>query len=139
MDLLIVLIPVLPIVGFLFTVLVGSRLDHVPVHGHAGTGHEHPEHEASHAAEGHGAHDGHAAVDESGFHSVPTEEEQARTSPHAGHADDLANSNGADGVIPPDLSDGRGQAGHVVPGGPRPVYRSWWLPTPWWGSPGSWP
>ncbi len=84
---------------------------------------------SAHASVAVGAHDAHAAVDESGFHTVPSEEEQARTSPHAGHADDLANSEGADGVIPADLADGRGQAGHVAPGGPRPVYRSWWVPT----------
>ena len=68
-------------------------------------------------------------MDESGFRPIPSEEEQRATSPHAGHADDLANSNGADGVIPADLNDGLGQAGHVVEGGPRPVYRSWWIPT----------
>ena len=67
-------------------------------------------------------------MDESGFRTVPTEEEQRETSPHRGHADDLANANGADGVIPDDLNDGRGQPGHVTPGGPRPVYRSWWVP-----------
>ncbi|HTE66245.1 MAG TPA: NADH-quinone oxidoreductase subunit L, partial [Candidatus Binatia bacterium] len=124
MELLIVLIPALPLAGFLFAVLVGPRLDRVPVHGHA-------EHEAeSHVAESHG--DPHAAdhdaVDESGFRLIPSEEEQAATSPHTGHADDLANSNGADGVIPPDLNDGLGQAGHVTEDGPQPVYRSWIVP-----------
>jgi NADH-quinone oxidoreductase subunit L len=128
-DLLIILIPALPITGFLFTVLVGSRLDRVPVHGHTGSGHEHAEHEPSHAAEGHAAHDGHAAVDESGFRTVPTEEEQARTSPHAGHDDVLASGNGADGVIPPDLADGIGMEGHVAEGGPQPRHRSWVVPT----------
>ena len=67
-------------------------------------------------------------MDESTFRTVPTEEEQRETSPHRGHADDLANANGADGVIPDELNDGRGQPGHVTPGGPRPVYRSWWVP-----------
>ena len=71
----------------------------------------------------------HAEVDESSFRPIPTEEQQRATSPHAGHADDLANSNGADGVIPDDLNDGLGQVGHVVEGGARPVYRSWWVPT----------
>jgi len=127
---LIVLIPGLPIAGFLVTVLIGSRLDRVPLHGHAAHDSHGDEHETAHAAEGHGAHDGHAAVDESGFHTVPSEEEQARTSPHAGHADDLANSSGADGVIPADLADGRGQAGHVGPDDTElPVHRSWILPT----------
>ena len=130
MNWLIVLIPGLPIAGFLVTVLIGSRLDRVPLHGHAAHDSHGDEHETAHAAEGHGAHDGHAAVDESGFHTVPSEEEQARTSPHAGHADDLANSSGADGVIPADLADGRGQAGHVGPDDTElPVHRSWILPT----------
>ncbi len=130
MNLLIILIPGLPIVGFLFTVVFGSRLDRVPAHGgHGHGGHDHDEHETAHAPTTGGAPDGHAVVDESRFRTIPSEEEQARTSPHAGHADDLANSEGADGVIPPDLADGRGQAGHVAPGEPRPVYRSWWLPT----------
>ncbi len=43
MDLLIALIPALPLAGFLFAVLAGSRLDHVPVHGH---GHGADEHDA---------------------------------------------------------------------------------------------
>jgi len=123
MELLIALIPALPMAGFLFNVLVGPRLDRVPVHGHEdhgeahgpGTPTSHDEHEAP-------------ALDDSSFRPVPTEEEQAATSPHAGHADDLANSNGADGVIPPDLNDGIGQAGHVTEGGPQPVYRSWIIP-----------
>ena len=34
MELLIVLIPALPLAGFLFAVLLGPRLDRVPVHGH---------------------------------------------------------------------------------------------------------
>ena len=127
LEWMIVLIPALPIVGFLFAVLVGPRLDHVPTHGH--DEHENAD-EGNHAA--HDAHDDHAAdaeLDESGFRPIPSEEEQAATSPHAGHADDLANSNGADGVIPADLNDGIGQAGHVTPGGPRPRYRSWIVPT----------
>ncbi|MEX0710003.1 MAG: hypothetical protein WD116_02240, partial [Chloroflexota bacterium] len=111
---LIALIPALPLAGFLFAVLVGPRIDRFPARGH----------------ESHGeGRDAHAEVDESGFRPVPSEEEQRATSPHAGHADDLANSNGADGVIPADLNDGLGQVGHVVEGGPRPVYRSWWIPT----------
>ena len=60
---------------------------------------------------------------------MPTEEEQRDTSPHAGHADDLANAEGAAGVIPADLNDGLGQAGHVTPGAERPTYRSWIVPT----------
>ena len=124
MEPLIALIPALPLAGFLFAVLVGPRLDRVPGHGHADHGDEHGT-DASHAAHASGdAHD----VDDSAFSSVPSEEEQAATSPHAGHADDLANSNGADGVIPADLNDGIGQAGHVTEGGPQPVYRSWIVP-----------
>ena len=120
MELLIALIPALPLAGFLFAVLVGPRLDRVPVHGH---------HDA-HDDEGHGEHgDDHGPVDDSAFREIPTEEEQALTSPHAGHADDLANAAGADGVIPPDLNDGLGQAGHVTPGGPQPRYLSWIVPT----------
>jgi NADH-quinone oxidoreductase subunit L len=124
MELLIALIPALPLAGFLFAVIVGPRIDHVPLHGH---GHEdHDDHEAD--AHG-GGHDDHGEVDDSAFRSVPTEEEQRDTSPHAGHADDLANAEGAAGVIPADLDDGLGQAGHVAPGAERPRYRSWIVPT----------
>lgn len=122
MELLIALIPALPLAGFLFAVLVGPRLDHVPLHGHG------DEHGAS-AGDDHDAHPTHGDVDETAFRGVPTEEEQAATSSHAGHADDLANAEGADGVIPAGLSDGRGQAGHVAPGAERPRYRSWIVPT----------
>src|SRR5688572_29577523 len=118
-ELLIALIPALPLVGFLFAVLVGPRLDHVPLHGH----HDDDHHDAG---ADHGSHDD---VDESAFGGIPTEEEQAATSPHAGHADDLANAEGAAGVIPADLNDGLGQSGHVAPGAERPRYRSWMIPT----------
>jgi NADH-quinone oxidoreductase subunit L len=105
-------------------VLLGPRFDRIPDHGEHGNGHG--------PGAGHDTSDPHAshdeAVDESAFRTVPTEEEQRETSPHRGHADDLANANGADGVIPDELNDGRGQPGHVTPGGPRPVYRSWWVP-----------
>ena len=117
-DLLIALIPALPLAGFLFAVLVGPRLDRVPVHGH-------PDEHDDHGDDDHG----HRPVDDSEFRSVPTEEEQAATSPHAGHADDLSNAEGAAGVIPAELNDGLGQAGHVTPGGPRPRYLSWIVPT----------
>jgi NADH-quinone oxidoreductase subunit L len=125
MELLIALIPALPLAGFLFAVLVGPRLDHVPLHGH-GHGDGHDEH---HDAHGGGHEDDHAEVDDSAFRSIPSEEEQRATSPHAGHADDLANAEGADGVIPAEYSDGLGQAGHVAPGAERPRYRSWIVPT----------
>ena len=117
-ELLIGLIPALPLAGFLFAVLVGARLDHVPIHGH---GHaDRDKHtDARHAG----------AVDDSAFRGVPSEEEQAATSPHAGHADDLANAEGAAGVIPAELNDGLGQSGHVTPGAERPRYRSWIVPT----------
>lgn len=133
MDLVIVLIAALPLAGFLFAVVVGPRFDHVPLHGHAG-GHD-DGHAAREADAGHGGHPGdnghggHAEVDESAFRTVPSEEEQAATSPHAGHADDLANAQGAAGVIPADLDDGLGQSGHVAPGAERPRYRSWMVPT----------
>jgi NADH-quinone oxidoreductase subunit L len=123
---LIALIPALPLAGFLFAVLVGARIDRLPTHGHDDHGKGHADDHGSHS--GHGG-ESHKVVDESGFRPIPSEEEQRATSPHAGHADDLANSNGADGVIPDDLNDGLGQVGHVVEGGPRPVYRSWWVPT----------
>jgi NADH-quinone oxidoreductase subunit L len=122
MEPLIALIPALPLAGFLFAVLVGPRLDRVPTHDHADDSHGT---DASHDT--HDTHDTHDA-DDAEFHTVPSEEEQAATSPHAGHADDLANSNGADGVIPADLNDGIGQTGHVRAGGPQPVYRSWMVP-----------
>ena len=115
-ELLIALIPALPLLGFLFAVIVGPRLDHVPEHathgGAEGPGTEHDEH-----------------VDDGDFRSVPTEAEQRATSPHAGHADDLANAEGAQGVIPHEYDDGLGQSGHVAPGARRPVYRSWIVPT----------
>jgi NADH-quinone oxidoreductase subunit L len=124
MELLIALIPALPLAGFLFAVIVGPRLDHVPAHGHGdGHGGGHDEHHGD--ADGHVGHD----VDDSAFRFIPTEEEQRRTSPHAGHADDLANAEGAGGVIPAEYDDGLGQAGHVAPGAARPRYRSWFVPT----------
>ena len=83
MDLLIALIPALPLAGFLFAVLAGSRLDHIPLHGHADSHDEHDEH---------GTGDAHHDVDDAAFRTVPSEAEQAATSPHAGHADDLANA-----------------------------------------------
>jgi len=126
---LIALIPALPLAGFLFAVLVGSRIDRMPGHGHDSHGEGHADDHGSHSGPGSESHGLHAEVDESDFRPIPSEEEQRATSPHAGHADDLANSNGADGVIPDDLNDGRGQVGHVVEGGARPVYRSWWVPT----------
>ena len=130
-ELLIALIPVLPLVGFLFAVLAGPRFDHVPTHATHG-GSEGPDpgqgeddaHAASHGLDAHGPN-----VDEAAFRSIPTEEEQRATSPHAGHADDLANAEGAQGVIPVELDDGLGQSGHVAPGAPRPRYRSWIVPT----------
>ncbi|HET9878100.1 MAG TPA: NADH-quinone oxidoreductase subunit L [Candidatus Limnocylindria bacterium] len=126
MELWIALIPALPLAGFLAAVLLGPRLDHVPTHGHHGHDDEHD----AHGTDAHGgAHDSHGEVDDSAFRSVPTEEEQAATSPHAGHADDLANAAGADGVIPADLADGIGQSGHVTPGAEQPRYRSWIIPT----------
>ncbi|HET7686380.1 MAG TPA: proton-conducting transporter membrane subunit, partial [Candidatus Limnocylindria bacterium] len=120
-ELLIALIPALPLAGFLFAVLAGPRLDRVPLHGHHG--------DADHQTDAHAAtHDAHD-VDDAAFRSVPSEEEQRATSPHAGHADDLANAEGAAGVIPAELNDGIGQAGHVAPGAEQPRYRSWMIPT----------
>jgi NADH-quinone oxidoreductase subunit L len=126
MELLIALIPALPLVGFLFAVLLGPRLDRVPVHGHDDHG------AAAHAGDDHAAadaHDAHADGADEDLQPIPTEEQQRATSPHAGHADDLANAAGADGVIPPDMNDGLGQAGHVTPDGPQPRYISWIVPT----------
>ncbi len=128
-ETLIALIPALPLAGFLFAVLVGPRIDRMPAHGHDAHGAGHADDHAGHSGHGGEAHDAHAEVDESAFRPIPSEEEQQATSPHAGHADDLANSNGADGVIPDDMNDGLGQVGHVVEGGPQPRYRSWWVPT----------
>jgi hypothetical protein len=88
-DLLIALIPALPLAGFLFAILVGPRIDRVPVHGH-GEHHEGGDAHGTDAAEG--AHDDHGPVDDSEFRGIPTEEKQAATSPHRGHADDLANA-----------------------------------------------
>ena len=130
MELLIALIPALPLVGFIYTILAGPFLDRFPGgHGHGGHGaHDHDAHEGGHSAVGEvtGAH---GAGDDSAFHTVPSEEEQRATSPHAGHADDLANSEGADGVIPAEFADGRGQAGHAGHGASAPHHRSWVVPT----------
>ena len=60
MELLIALIPALPLAGFLFAVLVGPRLDHVPLHGH---GEAHGDHEKHHEPHGDALHD----VDDSPF------------------------------------------------------------------------
>src|SRR5688500_6078398 len=126
MDLFIVLIPALPLAGFLFAVLLGPRLDRVPLHGdHAPAAHGPP----AHGPAAHDAHDAHAAEAVEDLEPIPSEERQAATSPHAGHADDLANAEGANGVIPPELNDGLGQTGHVTPGAERPRYRSWIVPT----------
>src|SRR5688500_6702961 len=122
MELLIALIPALPLAGFLFAVLVGPRFDRAPLHGHHG-GHEGPgdhreqhgeaaavdahakapEDEAARSAgeaghdypETHGladadhSDDPHGPLDDTDFRSVPTEEEQRITIPHAGHSDEL--------------------------------------------------
>jgi NADH-quinone oxidoreductase subunit L len=123
MELLIALIPALPLAGFLFAVIVGPRLDHVPLHGHGhDDAHGEPHDDDAHV-------DGHHDVDDTGFREIPSEDEQRATSPHAGHADDLANAEGAAGVIPTEYNDGIGQAGHVTPGAERPRYRSWMIPT----------
>jgi NADH-quinone oxidoreductase subunit L len=129
MELLVALIPALPLAGFLFAVLVGPRLDRVPVHHGHGDEHGEGAHGDSHgdAHTTHDAHDAHGAPADD-LEPIPSEELQRETSPHAGHADDLANAAGADGVIPDDLNDGIGQSGHVAPGGPQPVYRSWIVP-----------
>src|SRR5918996_1516882 len=110
MDTLIALIPALPLAGFLFAVLLGPRLDRVPLHGTHG-----PEGPPGDADHGHADVGSHAPPAED-LEPIPSEEQQARTSPHAGHADDLANADGADGVIPPELNDGLGQSGHVAAG-----------------------
>ncbi|MGH2358800.1 MAG: proton-conducting transporter membrane subunit, partial [Candidatus Limnocylindria bacterium] len=121
MELLIALIPALPLAGFVFAVIVGPRLDRVPVHEHHV---DQPHGEAGHEPDA-----AHGAPGDEALSEIPSEEQQAATSPHAGHADDLANAAGADGVIPPELNDGIGQAGHVSDAGPRPRYRSWVVPT----------
>ena len=134
-ELLIALIPLLPLAGFVFAVIVGPRIDHVPVHRlHTGPEAGSERHERAAEAGEHGAHGAHETraahdIDDGHLREVPTEEEQRETSPHAGHHDDLANAEGADGVIPPELNDGLGQAGHVAAGAERPVYRSWIVPT----------
>ena len=126
MELLIALIPALPLAGFLFAVIVGPRLDHVPVHGHDGA-HDHDDAHGTDHDDAHGT--DHHDVDDSAFREIPTEEQQRAASPHAGHADDLANAEGAAGIIPAEYDDGIGQAGHVSPGAERPRYRSWMIPT----------
>ncbi|HXS29819.1 MAG TPA: hypothetical protein VN755_03205, partial [Steroidobacteraceae bacterium] len=73
MELLIALIPALPLVGFLFAVLLGPRLDRVPAHGHDDHGTD------SHGADDHAtadAHDAHADGADEDLQPIPTEEEQ---------------------------------------------------------------
>ncbi|MGH2445453.1 MAG: NADH-quinone oxidoreductase subunit L [Candidatus Limnocylindria bacterium] len=123
MELLIALIPALPLAGFLLAVVIGARLDRASSHGH--DGHDAHDTDEGHDTDGHEPHD----VDDSAFRTVPGEEEQAATSPHAGHSDDLSNAEGAAGVIPAELNDGLGQVGHVAPGAERPRYGSWIIPT----------
>ncbi|HEX5578949.1 MAG TPA: hypothetical protein VFY43_04710, partial [Candidatus Limnocylindria bacterium] len=77
MELLIALIPALPLAGFLFAVLLGPRLDRVPVHGHVDHGTD-----AHAAADAHGTHDPHADGTDEDLQPIPTEEEQRATSPH---------------------------------------------------------
>ena len=125
MDLLIVLIPALPLAGFLFAVLLGPRLDRVPLHDDHGASEGHGD-DAGHAEPG--SHDHHPTDEGGAMEPIPTEELQAASSPHAGHADDLANAEGANGVIPADLNDGLGQTGHVAPGAEQPRYLSWVVP-----------
>ncbi len=128
MELLIALIPALPLAGFLFAVLVGPRLDRVPLHGTARA--------RRGARRGPPRARGRARrcprsprrSRRTTWSRSPPRSCRRETSPHAGHADDLANAAGADGVIPDDLNDGIGQSGHVTPGGPQPVYRSWIVP-----------
>ena len=54
-ELFIVLIPALPLAGFLFAVLLGPRLDRVPVHGHD-----------DHATDAHADSDAHGSADAHG-------------------------------------------------------------------------
>jgi hypothetical protein len=65
MELLIALIPALPLAGFLFAVIVGPRLDHVPLHGHGhDDAHGEPHDDDAHV-------DGHHDVDDTGFREIP--------------------------------------------------------------------
>ncbi|MDQ3880917.1 MAG: hypothetical protein M3295_07590, partial [Chloroflexota bacterium] len=66
MELLIALIPALPAAGFVFSVLVGPRLDRMPAH-HAGA------HPAGHAT-GHATDGGHGHAEPGGEgHAAPRE------------------------------------------------------------------
>ena len=73
---LVALIPALPLVGFLFAVLVGPRIDRMPSHGHDAHGSEHSDDHGGHSGHGGESHESHEAVDESGFRTIPSEEEQ---------------------------------------------------------------
>ncbi|HEX5396163.1 MAG TPA: hypothetical protein VFX74_03635, partial [Candidatus Limnocylindria bacterium] len=79
MDLMIALIPALPLAGFLFAVLVGPRLDRVPTHGH--DAHAHPA-DAHAPEETHDAH-AHDAADAADLTPLASEELQGEMSPHA--------------------------------------------------------
>ena len=50
MELLIALIPALPLAGFLAAVLIGARVDHVPSHGHGDDDHDDVHGSDAHAA-----------------------------------------------------------------------------------------
>ena len=57
-ELFIALIPALPLAGFLFAVLLGPRLDRIPLHGHD-----------DHGTDAHGT-DPHAAADAHDTHAA---------------------------------------------------------------------
>ena len=80
MELLIVLIPALPLAGFLFAVLLGPRLDRVPVHGHDDHGTD-ARGADNGEADAHDAHDAHAGGADEDLQPIPTEEEQAAHQP----------------------------------------------------------
>jgi len=68
MELLIALIPAMPLAGFLFAVLVGPRLDHVPHHDADHGTDDHGADAAHGADDAHGVHD----LDDSAFRTIPT-------------------------------------------------------------------
>jgi NADH-quinone oxidoreductase subunit K len=117
-ELLIALIPALPLAGFLFAVLSAAPRPRPATATTDGTGMPTTMAPSATAASARRPRRGADDRPSAAFRPRRSRQRRART---AGHADDLANGEGAAGVIPEDMNDGLGQPGHVTPGGERPA------------------
>ena len=126
---LIALIPALPLAGFLFAVLVGPRLDHVPTHAtHGGAGGPDVEHaeQASHAA-------GRHARIRRGRGRVPLGPDRGGAARHlaARRPRRRPGQRGGRRWRHPARSSTTGSGSRATwrPARQRPIYRSWIVPT----------